>query len=129
MNRISGVIYHGQIIITKYRRKVLTAEMINNLKNILRFPVKNRSVSYWNLDPKAIIVTYWYPSIPIIIFLFLVKNIKSSSSRLLRKEFKIELSKFYYKPVLWSSSYCVISAGGAPLEVIKKYIRNQKTPQ
>ncbi|CCQ49061.1 hypothetical protein CWATWH8502_749 [Crocosphaera watsonii WH 8502] len=38
-------------------------------------------------------------------------------------------SKPYYKPVLWSSSYCVISAGGAPLEVIKKYIRNQKTPQ
>ncbi|MGK7940178.1 MAG: transposase, partial [Crocosphaera sp.] len=33
------------------------------------------------------------------------------------------------KPVLWSSSYCVISTGGAPDEVIKKYIQNQKSPQ
>jgi putative transposase len=56
-----------------------------------------------------------------------VKNLKSSSSRLLRKEFELELSKTYWKPVLWSSSYCVISAGGAPLEVLKKYIQNQST--
>ena len=48
-----------------------------------------------------------------------------SDSRLLRKEFSEELSKTYWKPVLWSASYCVISAGGAPLEVIKKYIQNQ----
>ncbi|WP_425365345.1 hypothetical protein [Gloeothece verrucosa] len=33
-----------------------------------------------------------------------VKNLKSSSSRLLRKEFELELSKTYSKPVLWSSS-------------------------
>jgi putative transposase len=56
-----------------------------------------------------------------------VKNLKSSSSRLLRKEFELELSKTYWNPVLWSSSYCVISTGGAPLEVLKKYIQNQST--
>jgi putative transposase len=28
----------------------------------------------------------------------------------------------------WSPSYCVVSAGGAPLEIIKKYIENQRVP-
>ncbi|MCV3215371.1 transposase, partial [Plectonema radiosum NIES-515] len=28
---------------------------------------------------------------------------------------------------LWSPSYFAISVGGAPLEVLKQYIRNQET--
>ncbi|WP_373685331.1 transposase [Acinetobacter sp. YH12049] len=28
----------------------------------------------------------------------------------------------------WSPSYCVVSCGGASLEVVKKYIENQRTP-
>jgi putative transposase len=28
----------------------------------------------------------------------------------------------------WSPSYCAVSAGGAPLEIIKKYIEEQNRP-
>jgi putative transposase len=51
-----------------------------------------------------------------------VNNLKTVSSRLLRKKFSAHLSQFYWKPVLWSRSYCLVSTGGAPLEVIKKYL-------
>ncbi|MCP4744882.1 MAG: hypothetical protein GY874_01900, partial [Desulfobacteraceae bacterium] len=41
--------------------------------------------------------------------------------------FAEHLKKFYWKPVLWSRSYCIVSAGGASLSVIKRYIENQNS--
>jgi hypothetical protein len=53
---------------------------------------------------------------------------KTVSSRLMRKEFSERLERVYSKPVFWSRSYCLVSCGGAPLEIIKQYIENQKKP-
>ena len=58
----------------------------------------------------------------------LVNNFKTVSARLIRKEFKDQVDKYYYKPLFWSNSYCIISSGGAPIEIIKKYIENQDKP-
>lgn len=55
----------------------------------------------------------------------LVNNLKTVTSRLIRKEFKDHLGKIYQKPVFWSRSYCIITCGGAPLSVIKQYIEQQ----
>jgi putative transposase len=44
---------------------------------------------------------------------------------LIRKEYAHHLKAFYWKPVFWSRSYCLVSAGGAPLSVIQQYIQNQ----
>ncbi len=33
-----------------------------------------------------------------------------------------------HKEALWSPSYFAVSVGGAPLEVLKEYIRNQEKP-
>jgi putative transposase len=52
-----------------------------------------------------------------------VKRLKGSTSRLLRSEFKWLKSRL---PTLWTNSYFVSTVGGAPLEVIKQYIANQK---
>ncbi len=32
------------------------------------------------------------------------------------------------KQALWSPSYFAVSVGGAPLEILKQYIRNQEKP-
>ena len=52
-----------------------------------------------------------------------IKRIKGRSSRLLREEFAILRRKL---PTLWTHSYFIATVGGAPLEVIKKYIEDQK---
>ena len=52
-----------------------------------------------------------------------VKQIKGCSSRILRKEFPCLRSRL---PSLWTNSYFVSTAGGAPLAVIKQYIEEQK---
>lgn len=54
-----------------------------------------------------------------------VNNLKTLTSRLLRKEFKEQLARFYSKPVLWSWSFFIISCGGASLEAIQRYIQDQ----
>ncbi len=58
-----------------------------------------------------------------------VNALKTGTSRRLRSEFPREVGRFYRQPGLWSRSYCVISAGGAPLEVIRRYIEGQGRPE
>jgi putative transposase len=53
----------------------------------------------------------------------LTKRLKGRSSRLLRQEFPWLKSRL---PTLWTNSYFVATVGGAPLEVIKQYIEQQK---
>ncbi len=53
----------------------------------------------------------------------LVKTIKGRSSRLLRSELPSLRSRL---PSLWTNSYFVATVGGAPLEVIKQYVANQR---
>ena len=58
-----------------------------------------------------------------------VNNLKTVTSRLIRKEFSVYLKKIYWnQPVFWSRTYCILTCGGAPLSVIKQYIEQQHAP-
>lgn len=58
-----------------------------------------------------------------------VNNVKTTSSRLVRREFGNQLRRVYRKPAFWSRAYCIISCGGAPLSVIKQYVEQQNAPE
>ena len=49
---------------------------------------------------------------------------KSASSRLLKKEFP-QIRQKLWKEYFWSQSFCLLTTGGAPIEVIKEYIETQ----
>jgi putative transposase len=49
---------------------------------------------------------------------------KSASSRLIKKEFP-DIRNQLWKEYFWSQTFCLITVGGAPLEVLKQYIQNQ----
>lgn len=49
---------------------------------------------------------------------------KSSSSRLIKKEFP-EIRKSLWREMFWSCSFCILTVGGAPLEILKQYIATQ----
>ena len=53
----------------------------------------------------------------------LVRRVKGRSSRILRTEFRWCRTRL---PSLWTNSWFVSTVGGAPLEVIKQYIEQQK---
>ncbi len=61
-----------------------------------------------------------------------VNNLKTVTSRLLRKEFATHLKQYYWsKPAFWSwsRSYCILTVGGAPLSMLKQYIAQQERPE
>ena len=58
----------------------------------------------------------------------LVNSLKGASSRLVRKEKFPEITSRLWGDHFWSPSYCVVSCGGAPLDVIKKYVEQQRAP-
>lgn len=55
----------------------------------------------------------------------LVNNLKTVSSRLIRRDFREHLNRIYWKPVFWHRSYCLISTGEATIEILRKYIEEQ----
>ena len=49
---------------------------------------------------------------------------KSASSRLLKKEYP-QIREKLWKETFWSQSFCLLTTGGAPIEVIHNYIESQ----
>jgi len=49
---------------------------------------------------------------------------KSASSRIIKKQFP-EIKKYLWKEYFWSKSYCLLTSGSVPIEIIKKYIESQ----
>lgn len=55
-----------------------------------------------------------------------VTKCKGRSSRILRDEFHHLKTKL---PTLWTNSTFIATVGGAPLEIIKQYVKNQQTSE
>ena len=58
----------------------------------------------------------------------LVNSLKGVSSRLIRKKQFPSVQNSLWGGSLWSPSYFAGSCGGAPIDIIRKYIEAQKTP-
>ena len=55
----------------------------------------------------------------------LVQRLKGTSARRVRAFRFPEVTRYLWGKHFWSESYCVVSCGGAPLEVIARYVRSQ----
>jgi len=98
--------YH-LIFVVKYRRKVFDEHISNRAKEIFEYicPNYNMTLMEWNHDEDHVHILFKaHPKSEISKF---INAYKSASSRLLKKE------------------YPSIRAGGAPLEVVKRYIESQ----
>jgi putative transposase len=58
----------------------------------------------------------------------LVGKLKGKSSYMIRRDHWEQVKDKLWGNHFWSPSYCVVSCGGASLDVIKKYIENQQEP-
>lgn len=115
--------YH-LVMVIKYRRKVINDEISEYLKHqfIKVGEAYGVTVEEWNHNVDHVHVLFRAtPHTEIAKFL---NAYKSSSSRMVKKKFP-EIKQYLWKSAFWTQSYCLISTGGAPLEVIKEYIKNQ----
>src|SRR5690606_25095228 len=58
----------------------------------------------------------------------LVNALKGVSSRRLRQQGWPEVRNVLWGKAFWSPSYCVVSCGRAPLEIVKAYVETQNAP-
>lgn len=116
------------VLVTKYRRKVITQSMLNRLQEIFENTcVKWKSkVTEFNGESDHVHLVISYP--PDVEVSKLVNNLKTVSSRLIRKEFNEHVNRFYNKPVFWTGAYFVASCGGVTLEQLKSYVEKQSSP-
>lgn len=120
--------YH-LVLVTKYRRKCFTAEMLDRLEILCRELCSKWEVDLEQFGGEADHIHLMLDMHPNIMPSKFINNLKTVTSRLIRKEFSQHLKAYYWKPVLWTRAYCLITAGGAPLEVLKEYIQKQERPE
>ena len=116
--------YH-LIMCIKYRNKVIDDTISERLKEIFGSiaPNYNITLEEWNHDRDYVHVLFrGQPNTEMSKF---INAYKSASSRLIKKEFP-QIRRSLWKEMFWSQSYCLISTGGATVEVIRQYIQTQE---
>lgn len=107
----------------KYRRPVIDGDVDIRLKQIIREVCAERDAPIAELETMPDHVHLLVDVDPQFGIHRLVKAIKGRSSRVLRDEFPSLRSRL---PTLWTNSYFVATVGGATLEVVKRYVENQR---
>jgi putative transposase len=121
-NLVYSCQYHV-IFCPKYRRPVLLGKIKDRLKEII---AQKQSEYNYNIIEIEILSDHVHLLIsvnPKIGIHSVVTKIKGSSSRILREEFPELKSKL---PTLWTNSKFISTVGSVSLEIIKKYIEEQK---
>ena len=122
-NAVFKLCYH-LVIITKYRRKILTKEMIEDVKELASNILNKNECGLLEISGEKDHVHILFETLPTTNLTKLINCIKTVSSRILRKKYQLQSLK-RNKNVLWSPSYFIASCGEVKIEVLKKYIENQ----
>lgn len=115
------------VFVTKYRRHVFDADAIQKLRLHFTNVCKDFEAELVEMDGEDDHVHLLVNYPPKVAVSNLVNSLKGVSSRLLRKE-RPDIANRYWKNTLWSPSYFAASCGGAPIDVIRRYIEQQQTP-
>ena len=118
-------LHYHLVMCIKYRRKVINDSISDRLKDIFVDIAPNYGVELleWNHDIDH--VHLLFKAKPNTEISKLLNAYKSASSRRIKNEFP-SIRKHLWKEYFWSKSYCLVTTGGAPLEVVKQYIEKIK---
>lgn len=116
------------VFVTKYRKNVLTKEIIEDLRIVFSEVTKSFESVLVEFDGEHDHVHLLVNYPPKISVSNLVNSLKGVSSRMIREKHGKTLKKKLWGNALWSPSYFAGSCGGAPISVIRQYIEQQQTP-
>lgn len=113
------------VCVTKYSRHILTAQSLGLIeKSFQEVATKmDFQVLEFNGEADHIQVLIEFP--PKLSVSQMVNALKGVSSR---RYGQAGYPKPYGKDALWSPSYFAVSVGGAPIEILKQYIKEQLKP-
>ena len=119
------LLHYHLILVTKYRRQVIDDEISDFAKDTFIRISESYHITLieWNHDKDHVhIVFKAQPKTELTKF---INAYKSASSRLIKRDFP-RIKKSLWKEMFWSKSFCLLTIGSAPMDVIKKYIQNQR---
>ena len=116
------------VFVAKYRRKVFTKEVLDDMRGIFESVCTDFEAQLVDFDGENdhVHLLVHYP--PKVSISKLVNSLKGVSSRMIRKKNYPSIHEKLWGGALWSPSYFAGSCGGAPIEIIRQYIEQQKTP-
>lgn len=116
------------VFVTKYRKKLINQALLTRLNEIFTATCNKWECELLEfngeVDHVHLLIRY-HPQVELSKF---IANLKTVSSRLIRKDFTVYLATYYRKPVFWTGSYFVASCGGVTVEQLKVYVEQQSTP-
>lgn len=118
------LLYYHLVLVIKNRRKVIDDTISEYAKDMFIRLGENYNISLieWNHDIDHVHILFKaHPNTEMSTF---INAYKSASSRLIKKNFP-QVKRKLWKEYFWSRSFCLLTTGVAPIEVIKKYIENQ----
>ena len=118
------LMYYHLVLVIKYRRNAINDEISTRLKSIFEYisPSYNIALQQWNHDRDHVHILFKAePNSELSKF---INAYKSASSRLVKKEYPI-IREYLWKDCFWSRSFCLLTTGGAPVDVIRRYIESQ----
>jgi putative transposase len=116
------------VFVTKYRRGVFTKIVIDDLRDVFDGVCKDfeaELVEFDGEDDHVHLLVNYQPKVAVA---NLVNSLKGVSSRMIRKKHYPRIRAKLWGNALWSPSYFAASCGGAPIEIIRQYIEQQRTP-
>ncbi|ANE89434.1 IS200/IS605 family transposase [Bacillus cereus group sp. MYBK249-1] len=118
------LLYYHLVLVVKYRRNVFDDDMSDYAKDMFVRLSENYNITLveWNHDVDHVHILFKaHPNTEMTKF---INAYKSASSRLIKRDFP-QVKKKLWKEMFWARSFCLLTTGGSPIDVVKTYIENQ----
>ena len=115
--------YH-LILVVKYRRKVMTGPVLGAFREMADRISESFGIRIKECNGEEDHVHLLLRARPNVDMSRYINSLKAASSRNLKNLYP-GIRKKLWREALWSGSYCLITVGGAPLEVVQQYIESQ----
>ena len=118
------LLYYHLVLVVKYRRNVFDDDMSDYAKDMFVRLSENYNITLveWNHDVDHVHILFKaHPNTEMTKF---INAYKSASSRLIKIDIT-QVKKKLWKEMFWARSFCLLTTGCSPIDVVKTYIENQ----
>jgi putative transposase len=115
--------YH-LVLVVKYRRKVITDDISQQIKAHGETIGKKYHITFLEFNHDQDHVHLLFSAHPNTEMSKFINAFKSASSRMIKQQFP-EIKKHLWKEYFWSKSFCLLTTGGASIDIMKRYIQTQ----
>ncbi|MED1381800.1 IS200/IS605 family transposase [Bacillus mycoides] len=118
------LLYYHLVLVVKFRRNVFDDDMSNYAKDMFVRLSENYNITLveWNHDVDHVHILFKaHPNTEMTKF---INAYKSASSRVIKRDFP-QVKKKLWKEMFWSKSFCLLTTGVSPIDVVNEYIENQ----